>query len=286
MAVTTDLEVIVPPADAPTPTRLAILTRRTWDATWPKILAIAIVILAWQIVVWSHWKPEILIPSPFTVFERLWQEDLGDLATSGWVTLKRGIQGFILAAIIGGSLGIAVARVPVLRAAIGSMITGLQTMPSVAWVPLAVVLFHQGTGTVLFVVVLGAAPSIANGIINGIDNVPPLLLRAGRVLGARGVSALRHVVIPAAMPSVIGGLKQGWAFAWRSLLAAELIAQLPGHLGIGQQLNYAGARADYIGIFEAMIVILLIGILVDALVFGTADRAIRRRYGLIDAAAT
>ena len=284
MAMTTDLDVIVPPADAP-PTRLAILTRRTWDATWPKILALAIVILAWQIVVWSHWKPEILIPSPFTVFERLWQEDLGDLATSGWVTLKRGIQGFIFAAIIGGSLGIAVARVPVLRAAIGSMITGLQTMPSVAWVPLAVVLFHQGTGTVLFVVVLGAAPSIANGIINGIDNVPPLLLRAGRVLGARGLSALRHVVIPAALPSVIGGMKQGWAFAWRSLLAAELIAQLPGHLGIGQQLNYAGARADYIGIFEAMIVILLIGILVDALVFGTADRAIRRRYGLIDAAA-
>jgi NitT/TauT family transport system permease protein len=93
-------------------------------------------------------------------------------------------------------------------------------------------------------------------------------------------------VIPAALPSVVGGLKQGWAFAWRSLLAAELIAQLPGQLGIGQQLNYAQARADYIAIFEAMIVILIIGILVDSLVFGTADRAIRRRYGLVDAAAS
>jgi len=285
VAVTVDLDVVAAPAEAPAPSRAAIRARRTWDATWPKILAIAIVILAWQIVVWSHWKDEFLIPSPFTVFDHLWR-DRGDMAASGWVTLERGIQGFIVAVFIGGILGIAVARVPVLRAAIGSMITGLQTMPSVAWVPLAVILFRQGTGTVLFVVVLGAAPSIANGIINGIDNVPPLLLRAGRVLGARGVNSLRYVVIPAALPSVVGGLKQGWSYAWRSLLAAELIAQLPGHLGIGQQLNYAQARADYIGIFEAMIVILVIGILVDSLVFGTADRAIRRRYGLIDAAAT
>jgi NitT/TauT family transport system permease protein len=284
VAVTADLEVIVPPAEAPARSRKAILARRAWDATWPKILAVAIVILAWQVVVWSHWKEEFLIPSPFTVFDRLWV-DRADMAASAWVTLERGIQGFIVAVIIGGILGIAVARVPVLRAAIGSMITGLQTMPSVAWVPLAIILFRQGTGTVLFVVVLGAAPSIANGIINGIDNVPPLLLRAGRVLGARGIGAMRHIVIPAALPSVIGGLKQGWSFAWRSLLAAELIAQLPGHLGIGQQLNFAGTRADYIGVFEAMIVILVIGVLVDSLVFGTADRAIRRRYGLIDAAA-
>jgi NitT/TauT family transport system permease protein len=285
VAVTADLDVIVSPAEERADSRLAKLARRTWDATWPKVLAIAIVILAWQIVVWSHWRNENLIPSPFTVLDQLWV-DRGDMAVSAWITLERGIQGFLVALIIGGILGLAVARVPVLRAAIGSMITGLQTMPSVAWVPLAIILFRQGTGTVLFVVILGAAPSIANGIINGIDNVPPLLLRAGRVLGARGISALRHVVIPAALPSVIGGLKQGWSFAWRSLLAAELIANLPGKIGIGQRLNFAATRIDYVGVFEAMIVILIIGILVDSLVFGTADRAIRRRYGLIDAAAT
>jgi len=285
VAVTADLEVIVPPTAAPADSRAKKLARRTWDATWPKLLAIAIVILAWQIVVWSHWKRETLIPSPFTVLDHLWQ-DRGDMTVSAWITLGRGIQGFLVAVIIGGVLGLAVARIPVLRAAIGSMITGLQTMPSVAWVPLAIILFRQGAGTVLFVVVLGAAPSIANGIINGIDNVPPLLLRAGRVLGARGISALRHVVIPAALPSVVGGLKQGWSFAWRSLLAAELIANLPGKIGIGQRLNFAATAIDYIGVFESMIVILIIGILVDSLLFGTADRAIRRRYGLIDAAAT
>jgi NitT/TauT family transport system permease protein len=286
VAVATDLDLdLVRRRVIPTSNRTVALVWRAWSATWPKLLAIAIVIGGWQVAVWTHWKPEFLVPSPFTVLDRLWHEP-GTMLTASLVTLRRGIQGFVIAMIIGGVLGIAVARVKVLRAAIGSMITGLQTMPSVAWVPLAIILFKEGQGTVTFVVVIGAAPSIANGIINGVDHVPPLLLRAGRVLGARGLSALRHVVIPAALPAVVGGLKQGWAFAWRSLMAAELIGGLSGRLGIGQLLNGAGTQADYVGVFEAMIVILIIGILVDALVFGTVDRAIRRRYGLIDAAAT
>jgi NitT/TauT family transport system permease protein len=283
VAVATDLDLVrlEPP---PVANRAATVASKTWNATWPKLLAVAIVIGAWQVEVWSHWKQEFLVPSPFTVLDQLAQHPATMLSAS-WVTLRRGAQGFVLSTLIGGAVGIAVARVPVLRAAIGSIITGLQTMPSVAWVPVAIILFREGQGTVTFVVVLGAAPSIANGIINGIDHVPPVLLRAGRVLGARGFGALRHVVIPAALPAVVGGLKQGWAFAWRSLMAAELIGSLGGRIGIGQLLNSAGNQADYVGVFEAMIVILIIGVLVDSLVFGTADRAIRRRYGLIDAAA-
>jgi NitT/TauT family transport system permease protein len=284
VAVATDLDLVRPQA-MPASTSAAACARRAWKATWPKVLAIAIVIGAWQLAVWSHWKPEYLVPSPFTVLDRLVHEP-GKLLTASLQTLRRGLQGFVIAMIIGTVVGIAVARVKVLRAAIGSMITGLQTMPSVAWVPLAIILFKEGPSTVTFVVVIGAAPSIANGIISGVDHVPPLLLRAGRVLGARGLGALRHVVIPAALPAVVGGLKQGWAFAWRSLMAAELIGGLNGKLGIGQLLNGFATQNDYVGVFEAMIVILIIGILVDALVFGTVDRAIRRRYGLIDAATT
>ena len=283
MAVATDLELVSKELALAPRNAAAARAQSILSATWPKLLAIAIVIAAWQIVVWSgHW-PEYLVPSPFTVLDQLWH-DRGKMVTATWVTLRRGAQGFVLAILIGSVLGIGVARVKVLRAAIGSMITGLQTMPSVAWVPLAIILFHEGQGTVTFVLVLGAAPSIANGIINGIDHVPPILLRAGRVLGARGFGALRHVVIPAALPSVVAGLKQGWAFAWRSLMAAELIAQLPGHLGIAQLLNSSSAQQDYAGVFEAMIVILVLGILIDACVFGTTERAIRRRYGLIDGA--
>jgi NitT/TauT family transport system permease protein len=255
---------------------------KAWAATWPKLLAIAIVVSIWQICVWLKLRPELVVPSPFTVFDAMFH-DWHELVSASAITLKRGAQGFVVAMIIGSIVGIAVARVKVLRAAIGSMITGLQTMPSVAWVPLAIILFHAGSGVVLFVVVLGAAPSIANGIIDGIDHVPPILLRAGRVLGARGFTSLRLVVIPAALPSVVSGLKQGWAFAWRSLMAAELVAALPGHVGIGQLLSGAGDQIDFVGVWEAMITIFIIGVLVDALFFGTADRAIRRRYGLIDA---
>jgi NitT/TauT family transport system permease protein len=286
VAVATDLERdFAGPQPVPAATRARAFAWKAWNATWPKLLAIAIVIGGWQLAVYSHHWKEYLVPSPFTVLDQLFHEP-GKMLTATLVTLRRGSQGFAIAMIIGTVVGIAVARVKILRAAIGSMITGLQTMPSVAWVPLAIILFHEGQGTVTFVVVIGAAPSIANGIISGVDHVPPILLRAGRVLGARGMGAMRHVVIPAALPSVFGGLKQGWAFAWRSLMAAELIGGLTGKIGIGQLLSANAGLNDYTGVFETMIVILIIGILVDALVFGTLDRAIRRRYGLIDAATT
>ncbi len=258
--------------------------RKLWPAVWPKLLAVAIFIGAWQVVVWLHWKPEYIVPSPFTVLNQL-RHDLGTLTGSVGVTMRRAGVGFGLAIVIGAAIGLAVARLPILRAGIGSMITGLQTMPSVAWVPLAIVLFQLSERAILFVVILGAAPSIANGIIDGVDNVPPLLMRAGRVLGARGFSALRYVVVPAALPAVVSGLKQGWAFAWRSLMAGELITVFPGSIGIAQTLNVSYQNSDFVGVYEAMIVIFVIGVVVDAVFFGTILRVIRKRYGLIDAAA-
>jgi NitT/TauT family transport system permease protein len=258
---------------------------KLWPAVWPKVLAVAIFLGAWQVLVWTRWKPEYVVPSPFTVLAQF-PHDTGSLSRAVEVTMRRAGIGFAVSILIGGVIGLSVARVRVLRAGIGSMITGLQTMPSVAWVPLAIVLFQLSERAILFVVVLGAAPSIANGIIDGIDNVPPLLMRAGRVLGARGWSALRYVVVPAALPSVVGGLKQGWAFAWRSLMAGELIAGFPGHIGLGEALNNAAQNADFVSVYEAMIVIFVIGVVVDAVLFGTILRSIRKRYGLIDSAAT
>jgi NitT/TauT family transport system permease protein len=155
-------------------------------------------------------------------------------------------------------------------------------MPSVAWFPLAILLFQLSEGAVFFVVVLGAAPAIANGLISGVDHIPPVLLRAGRVLGARRWNKLRHVVFPAALPSFVSGLKQGWAFAWRSLLAVELIAPVPGHIALGQQLHNAQELVDAQSTLAIMIVILVVGILIDAVFFGTIERVVRRRYGLID----
>jgi NitT/TauT family transport system permease protein len=257
---------------------------RIWAAAWPKLLAVAIVLIVWQLVVWSGWKPEYVLPGPRAV----WDSFVANFSTNmdaAWTTLQRGFKGFAFALVIGTIVGALVARNRVLRSAIGSLITGLQTMPSVAWFPLAILLFKLGEGAIFFVVVLGAAPSIANGLISGIDHIQPILLRAGTVLGARRWKLFRYVILPAALPSFVAGLKQGWAFAWRSLLAGELIVLIPGQFSLGQQLDANRQLSDSAGVIAVMIVILIIGILVDALLFGTADRAIRRRYGLVDTAA-
>jgi NitT/TauT family transport system permease protein len=268
-------------SEARPPTR----AQRAWLATWPKLVAIGLVLLFWQVVVWSGWKPKYVLPGPAPVFSRLWKDLVnGDLLDATAVTLRRAFVDFAIALVIGTVLGVAVARSRVLRSAIGSMLSGLQTMPSIAWFPFAILLFQLSERAILFVVVLGAAPSIANGIVAGIDHTPPILLRAGRVLGARGFASLRHVVLPAALPSFVSGLKQGWAFAWRSLMAGELLVVI-GHVqSLGTRLDFARQNADAEGLLSTMVVILVIGIVVDALVFGKLELIVRRRYGLVDAA--
>ncbi|MFN8026030.1 MAG: ABC transporter permease [Acidimicrobiia bacterium] len=258
--------------------------RKIWKGTWPKVLAIAIFLLFWQCLIWIQWKPEYALASPEKTFSTLF-DNWDVISEAMWTTLRRGVQGYLMAIAVGVVIGAAVARIPVLRAAIGSMITGLQTMPSVAWYPLALLLFKLSEGAIFFVVVVGAAPSIANGLITGVDNINPVLLRAGKVLGAKRFDSFRWVILPAALPSFVGGLKQGWAFAWRSLLAGEIIGGIAG-FSLGQQLAANRDLADAAGVQAVMIVLFTIGVLVDALVFGTAERQIRRRYGLIDAAAT
>jgi NitT/TauT family transport system permease protein len=269
--------------EVPTAPRVS-RARKLWRATWPKLLAVAIVWAVWQFLYWIEWKPHYALPSPDQAVKSIF-DNWDVISTAIRNTLSRAVYGYALALIIGTTIGALVARVAVLRAAIGSMITGLQTMPSVAWFPAAILLFGLNDSAIIFVVVMGAAPSIANGLINGIDNISPVLLRAGRVLGAKRLVAFRRVILPAAMPSFIGGLKQGWAFAWRSLLAGELIVLIPGKFSLGQQLDVQRQFADAAGLYGMMIVIFVIGVLVDTFVFGYAERKIRRRYGLIDAAA-
>jgi NitT/TauT family transport system permease protein len=258
--------------------------RKVWGLVWPKVAAIALALLLWQLVVWSGWKPDYVLPGPSQVFPELWRlVQKGTFWGAVGRTMQRAAWGYALAVVIGSAIGVAVARVQVLRVAVGSMITGLQTMPSVAWFPLAIVVFKLSEGAILFVVVLGAAPSIANGIIAGVDHVPPLLLRSGRMLGARGFQTYRHVVLPAALPAFVSGLKQGWAFAWRSLMAGELIATVPGKTSIGTGLDFSRQLSDTPLLISYMLVILVIGVLIDSL-FGRADATIRRRRGLLQPA--
>jgi NitT/TauT family transport system permease protein len=260
--------------------------RQLWKASWPKLAAIGLALVLWQLVVWSGWKPTFVLAPPSEVFRDLWSLTRdGTLVTAARITMWRAVQGFAISLVLGVVVGSLVARVPIIRSAVGSLITGIQTMPSVAWVPFAIVIFRRDyEKAILFVMVLGAAPAIANGLITGVDHIPPILLRAGRVLGARGLSSYRHVILPAALPSFMGGVKQGWAFLWRSLMAAELIAVVPGKASIGFLLQLNRELADSSGLIATMIVILVLGIAVDALLFGAAERAIRRRWGLVDTA--
>ena len=260
-------------------------TRRAWSATWPKLAAIALALGIWQLLVWSGWKPTYVLPPPAEVFQELWQLLLdGSLQSAVSVTLRRAAIGFSIAIAVGVLIGAPVSQIKGLRTAVGSMITGLQTMPSIAWFPLAILLFKISEAAILFVVVLGAAPAIANGLISGADNIPPILRRAAKVLGASGPALYRAVILPGSMPSFVAGLKQGWAFAWRSLMAGELLVIIANKASLGVQLQVARDFNDSTALLAVMIVIFVIGVLVDSLIFGTLERSIRRRRGLIDSA--
>ena len=259
--------------------RLAV---KAWTALWPKLLAIAIVLGVWELIHVSGWK-KLIFPAPGPTLANLWDQlQTAELWHAIATTCERAVIGFGLAVVIGAVIGALVSRIPPLRAAVGSLITGLQTMPSIAWFPFAIILFGISTTTIMFVIILGAAPSIANGLIAGVDYTPPLLLRAGKIMGLRRISLYRHLILPASLPAFVAGLKQGWAFAWRSLIAGELLVTIANQPSIGVLLSTYQSQADMESATAIIIVILILGIIVDML-FGLADRSIRRRWGLTGA---
>ena len=255
-----------------------------WAATWPKLLAVVAFLAVWQIIVWSGWKSEQALPGPRAALGELWTiAQTGRFWDAVATTMRRMFVGYGMAIVIGTLMGFAVYRSVILRRAFGSFITGLQSMPSVAWFPLTIAVFGIFSDwSILTVVVLGAAPSIANGLVSGVDHIPPLLLRAGRVMGARGFASYRHVVLPAALPGFFAGLKQGWAFGWRSLMAGELLAQIPGKVAVGAELHFAQDLTDGPAILAWMIMIFAVGVIVDIVFFGNVEQRIRERRGLIE----
>jgi NitT/TauT family transport system permease protein len=264
------------------PSRLRSPRLRLWSGLWPQLVAFALALAAWQVVVWSGWRPANVLPGPLPVFRSLFGDlSNGDFYIGVAITLQRAVLGYGIAVVTGSAVGLLVARVSILRRALGSALLGLQSMPSISWFPLAILLFQRSEPAIIFVVLLGAAPAIANGLLSGVDHVQPLLVRVGRVMGARGLGLYRHIILPAALPSFVGGLKQGWAFAWRSLMAGELIIAFAGHQpSLGQQLRLAQNLSNTEQLVALMMVIFTIGVMVD-LGFGILDREIRRRWGLL-----
>jgi NitT/TauT family transport system permease protein len=252
---------------------------RGWRVVWPKLAAVALVLVVWEALYLEGWK-HFIFPGPGATLANLWdQAGTGQLWHAIGITMTRLVIGYALALVIGTVVGALVSRIPPLRAAIGSVITGLQTMPSLVWLPFAIILYGPTTSAILFVVVLAAAPSIANGLIAGVDYTPPQLMKAGTLMGLRRLSLYRHLILPASLPTFVAGLKQGYAFAWHGLLAGELLVLIANEPSLGVLLNSDQVQADMTSAMAIMIVILILGIAADG-AFGVANRAIRRRWGL------
>ncbi|MCW2614436.1 MAG: NitT/TauT family transport system permease protein [Frankiales bacterium] len=257
--------------------------QRVLSAAWPPAVAVGLLLLVWELVYRAGVKPTYALPSPADVGTVLLDQLRdGSLLEAIGTSVQRGGLGFLIALAIGTPLGLLVGRVRVVRRGIGPILSGLQSLPSVAWVPAAIIFFGLGETAIYAVVLLGAVPSIANGMVSGIDQVPPLFLRVGRVLGARGISSARHVLLPAVLPAYLGGLRQGWAFSWRSLMAAELIVSSPElGLGLGQLLDQGRLLNDMSLVFAGILGILVVGIAVELCLFAPLEKRVLRRRGLL-----
>ena len=255
--------------------------RLAWSIL-PPIAAVALFVLLWQTVVWSGARPSYTLAGPQDVWVAMGALFSDGTATKAVLTsVERGVLGFVIAVLIATPVGIVVARVRIVRASIGPLITGLQVLPSIAWVPAAILWFGISDGTVYFVILLGAVPSIINGLVSGVDQVPPLYRRVGTVLGAGRWQMVRYVILPAAMPGYVAGLRQGWAFSWRSLMAAELIV-IGGDIGfgLGALLDQGRQLFDTSIVISAILLILVVGVAVELLFFAPLERRILRSRGL------
>jgi NitT/TauT family transport system permease protein len=257
--------------------------RRFVDGVLPPVVLLVLLVAVWQLyVVIADPRPD-LFPGPLAVadaFGAAWESGRVQLAVA--TSLERGGLGFLIAVAIGTPIGLLLAEVRIVRRALGPLVSGLQVLPSVAWVPAAILWFGLTDATAYFVVLMGAVPSIANGLVAGIDQVPPQLRRVGLVLGASRIQQATLVVLPAALPGYFAGLKQGWAFSWRSLMAAEIITT-GGTIGfgLGTMLNQSRELADLSAVLTTILVILAIGILVELIVFAPIERRLLRGRGLL-----
>ena len=244
----------------------------------PPVAGIAVAVSLWALLAAA--TSTSAIPSPMVVWDAFvaGMRD-GSIPEATVKTLIRLAFSFAVAIALGTALGVGMALNEFARRSIRPIVVALQITPFVAWVPLAVVWFGLTERAVVFVTVVGAFPSMTLATIQAFRQIPPLLERAGRTLGARGWDLFRHVVFPAALPGYITGLQQAWGFAWKALMAAELIVTAVSATGLGHLL--ARDQSEVPALLAVLAVIVAIGVAVDYLVFGRLDRRIRRKRGLL-----
>jgi NitT/TauT family transport system permease protein len=237
-------------------------------------------LLLWHVLVAAKiWSP-VLLPSPLTVAHYLFDalRD-GSLPAAVGVTMRRLLAGYAVGVIIGLPLGFLCAHFRSMSDTVGLLALGLQTLPSVCWAPLAILWFKQSEAAMLFVVVMGTVWSVLIAAESGVRSVPTIYVRAARTMGSRGLHTWIRVMLPAALPFIVTGMKQGWAFAWRSLMAAEIYVPIMTGLGLGHLLHYGRELSAMDQVIGIILVIILIGLLADKALFSPWERFIQRRWG-------
>lgn len=246
-----------------------------------KLAFFTLLIICWAIIynlkIWN----QTLFPAPFgkesvgqTLIEMFRD---GSMLIAIHVSLQRVLLGYGISLLFGVPLGILLARSKVARATVGALVLGLQTLPSICWLPLALLWFGLNDRAILFVVVTGSLLAIAVAVEDGVKNVPPVYLRAARTLGTRPLAFYTEVLLPASLPAIMTGAKLGWSFAWRALMSGELLV---AGLGLGQQLQQGRDLADMSRVIAIMIVIIALGLLVDYTIFSELETRVRERWGL------
>jgi NitT/TauT family transport system permease protein len=219
-----------------------------------------------------------MFPSPGGVLDNLFLgfRDTSYIIAIGY-SLKRVFIGYLLSMVIGLGIGLTIIRSNYLDKTVTPLLLGLQTLPSICWLPLAILWFGIGEDAIIFVITIGSIFSISMAVVGGIKNVPPIYMRVAKVMGADGLKAYTNVIIPAALPAIITGMKQGWSFAWRALMAGELLSPKNG---LGYALTIGRDLSDMNQVLGVMMIIIVIGLVIDKLVFGRLENSIRYRWGL------
>ena len=225
------------------------------------------------------WSP-VLLPSPENVTEYLWGAlNDGSLVEASAVTLTRLLIGYPIGIVIGMPLGLLISTSEFFQDTIGALALGLQTLPSVCWIPLALLWFGQTEGAMLFVVTMGTVGSVVIATSAGARSIPPIYSRVARTMGAEGLDRWARVILPASLPFLVTGMKQGWAFAWRSLMAAEIYVTILTGFGLGHLLHYGRELSAMDQVIGIMLVIIVIGLITDKTLFAPWERFMHRRWG-------
>lgn len=258
--------------------------RRIWSSIWPPLAGLGLLIAIWQLAYTLELKPKFALPSPAQVWENFANEWSGGFIQEAiLLSVGRCLQGFAISLVLGVIIGLLLASSPLFRRMFGPLISGLQILPSVAWVPFGIIFVGINPALFLFIVIMGATPSIANGLKSGIDQIPTLYPKVGTMLGTNWWTQVRYVVLPASLPGFVAGLRQGWAFAWRSLMAAEIIVIAATYgFGLGNKLYQSSSLGgDMPGIITYILAMLFVGIVIELCIFAPLEKQILKRRGLL-----